>query len=752
MDLSELPNPYDFANPVSDPRLFAGRNDEMDEIRYYLDQGRRAPRPINLAIMGERASGKTSILNMIHFEAQNRGYCVVRVDLDEGDAQTQLGFFCKLFDAVVTEAAAAAGAYGGLDGDTYDTYRNMVDAYEIPEKRLFCPFLFPIQYAKAMNAGNVSAVVSDAALKRDLANIQRELNRPVAVLFDECDVLTKSRVHLQKLRNVFMNTPGFMLVVTGTPALFPLMDDVFSPIVRQFKKINVHPFGELRDTQDCVRKPLESVAIEDPSDLFDFDTFEAVRDIHDISGGRPYEIRLICHFLFRRVQEGRADRMRLTLSTLDDVRRELQTSQDVSTRPVISAVRGFDEGQLSALRLLCACNGRADFDKIWFAEYVFHGEKRWAKESLQNHLRTFEQMGVLSTEGGAIRFSGDDFDRIYCKYLARSVKVPLAIQDLPYEFLLTMSLRSLVVRSLELGWSDVDQSILQLTMSGQNRADLEPVAMAMLDEREESDPFQSTPRIAEKLYWHSIDFRGRPRFEVALVTITTPWETVSRIFSCQDPKAPESSGLLDLASILADPSARAVALGGDLTVATDTLPVIPIETLVRKVEQSGNARMRDSLFREHAQRMHDAYVEARDVEKARFHAQLAYRYDADPSDPGAANNLGYLFMVTDDLPRARKLLEKAATSREEGRSPGLAVYNLGIVEAKEGNLQGALAQFRAAIDEIGTVQKRARQMDCLVVPRIAEDEARLEFVELFQPDLLDTAQSAVLAVEELLRT
>src|SRR5215216_2866936 len=90
MDYSSLPNPYDFANPVNDPSLFAGRVSEMDEVKYYLNHAKTADRPINLAIIGDRASGKTSILNMIQYEAQRRGFCVVRVDLDETDGHSQL--------------------------------------------------------------------------------------------------------------------------------------------------------------------------------------------------------------------------------------------------------------------------------------------------------------------------------------------------------------------------------------------------------------------------------------------------------------------------------------------------------------------------------------------------------------------------------------------------------------------------------------------------------------------------------------
>ena len=142
IDFSKVQNPFDFSNPVGDPEVFAGRKTELADIRYYLDQGSRSARPINLAVLGGRASGKTSLLNMIEDGALKRGYCVVRIDLDEGDTTSQLAFFLKIFDSLVT-TACRDGAFGGLTGKTYETYRNLVDAFEVPEDKTFCTFIFP---------------------------------------------------------------------------------------------------------------------------------------------------------------------------------------------------------------------------------------------------------------------------------------------------------------------------------------------------------------------------------------------------------------------------------------------------------------------------------------------------------------------------------------------------------------------------------------------------------------------------------
>ncbi|MCK4818592.1 hypothetical protein KA005_22670, partial [bacterium] len=341
----------------------------------------------------------------------------------EGDVRTELAFFYKIFDSVLT-TACLQGAYEGIKGKTYDTYRDMVDAYEIPEDRTFCSFVFPIQYAKTMASGNAGAPISETNFRNDLTNIREQLKLPIILIFDECDVLAKSRVHLEKLRNIFMNTPGFMLAITGSPSLFPLMDEVFSPIIRQFKKVHLEPFKELEETKACIRKPLESIGIADPTEIFDFEKRPDIYEIHDLSGGRPYEIQLLCHVMFRRVQEGRAKHMQLTLDVLDDLRMELESFHDVAARPVLAAIRSLDRKGLSALRILCACNDYATFEQLWFAEFIYRGQKRWTKERLLEQLNLFQEKQIISIEDDVISFAGDDFDRVYTKYLSRKYRAP----------------------------------------------------------------------------------------------------------------------------------------------------------------------------------------------------------------------------------------------------------------------------------------------------------------------------------------
>jgi hypothetical protein len=57
MDIGKLPNPFDYANPIRDTSLFAGRQAELSRIFYTVRQVSTAHPVAYLAITGERAAG-----------------------------------------------------------------------------------------------------------------------------------------------------------------------------------------------------------------------------------------------------------------------------------------------------------------------------------------------------------------------------------------------------------------------------------------------------------------------------------------------------------------------------------------------------------------------------------------------------------------------------------------------------------------------------------------------------------------------
>ncbi|MDF5739194.1 MULTISPECIES: hypothetical protein [unclassified Nostoc] len=726
-EFSKFHNPYDFSNPVLDIDVFAGREKELQEIRYYLEQAKTAPQPINLALLGQRASGKTSLLNITEIEGNLRNFCTVRIDLDEGDAETQFAFFYKLFDGLLL-AACEFGAFGGIHGKTYDTYLNVINAYKIPENSSFCPFIFPTQYAKAMSSDNINMSLSDNSYKRDLRAIQKELNKPVLLLFDECNVLSQSRVHLEKIRNIFMNLPGYMLVFTGTPDLFPVIDQIFSPIIRQFKKINIVEFETKEETKDCVRKPLEKLGIL-PEEIFDVETYRDVSEIHDLSGGRPYEIQLICHFLFRRIQKKQSTKMKLNLSVLEEVRRELENFQDISTRPILSKIRNLNKKQLQALKLLTASCKNANFEQLWTIEYVFNAEINWSRNDLEQEYQYLLKESIIRfhNEGNEIDFNGDDFDKIYAKYLARERKVSLGLSNRPLELLIDMKI-DFVKKDIE----GLKQIELFLVSSTGNLRNLLWNNMSLNNDDVFDDPALGIP-----LYKAMLDYRDNETIPVVSVKFDLDWLKVKFWYYPEKPSF--INAIDDLIQKLAVIKARTHEINGDLTIELENVKLIPVEILTNKIQELYDEKYKNILTSYHVRKVFIEYLHKNNSKEALFNCELAYYYSS--SDIHIQINLSYLFLVNDNVDKAKNLLQTALQNGIlDSELLALANYNMGIAEIKSSNVIASLEQINLCIEISQNLECSDRICLCLLIPKI--NNGQIIFAEVREKDLLEVACEA----------
>ncbi|MFZ0886891.1 MAG: hypothetical protein WA005_00425 [Candidatus Binataceae bacterium] len=746
VDLSTLPNPYDFANPVSDETLFFGRKTELAEIRYYLDLGKMVARPINLAILGPRASGKTSLLNMTEKEAERRGFCTVRVNLDEGDIQTELRFFHKLFDSVLT-GACQHGAFGGTRARTYEIYLDMVNAYAVPSDpdHSFTPFLFPISYAKAMAAGNLQMPLSDFAYVNDLKVISQVTEQPILVLFDEGNVLARSRVHLEKLRNIFMNLSRFMIVITGTPDLFPVMDDVFSPMVRQFKRIVVREFKNRHETIDCVLEPLRKIRVPF-SQIRQIAPIGGIQEIHELSNGRPYEVQLVCHVLFRRLQSRRAATMSLDLGALDEIRRELETSQSLAERPVLNQVRTLTPRELSALEWSLARLG-AKFEDLWLQEYFLHGEALWKKDRLRQYVDAFVAQRLLRLEDGVLRFEGDDFEKLYVRYLARERRVKPETPEVyaPPEAAASFRVSLVLARHLELvpfSLPDASGELLEL----------QEVLEALADAGRARDVFVEYPLSAVRVYFIMLRYRSAERIPMVEVSVSFPGCKASNLYYARDPGEADRVALG--VTRLEEFRERCEEIGGDFAAVKRELPVVASGRLIQRREQTANRSLKASIIRQHVMEMAEKYGEMRDKDEALFHAKLACDSLADLA-ASEINNVGYVFLASEEFQRARELFMEAIRRYDsDPEQPQvwrqLPLYNLAITEIRAGNMATGLSGLELCVAQLGAKGEGEMPCSCLFIPRYEEGQILVD--ERFdEPDLKAVAAEALTNLKQALQ-
>lgn len=730
-------NPYDFANPVSDESLFVGRSSELVDIEYYLAQASAAPRATNIALLGPRAAGKTSLLNMIELRARRRGMCVARIDLNESDVENALGFFFKVFDAALSgvcdhERLASDGTrrlcFGGPGAKTYQTYLDMVSAYQVPEDSTFCSFLFPVQYAKAMAANAVNARVSDHNLRKDFSLVAKEAGVPIALLFDECNVLAKSRSLLEMLRNVFMNTPGYFLVFTGTPDLFPVMDEVFSPIVRQFKKVPVACLADRNETYECIAAPLRRIGLTDV--VRDLKTV-IVEDVERLTGKRPYEIQLLCHVMFRAMQRGTADHMALSVEVLDAVLAELSQGQDLSQRPILRALRTLSVSELKLAGRLFACAPSVTVEQFWFADYI-SGVEGALKAELLALVAKLKGIGLLD-ESEVFRFQGDDFDRIYSKYYAKKRGVDLSFQGVTFPFLLGLAIGSAVPRLL---------GFLLGRIGDEDSPSGEEVAAAISDPKLLVELFERHPRDAPGVYSLVLESvqASHKSLRVISCDVESPWSRHRFTFALME----EAEALDEGGPPLLEISARAKELGGSLAVSFYRVGLPAYDAFVSTLNTEASDGLCRRIAGRHFGQMTYAYLEG-DRDAARRHGELGLAYSRS-FDSSEVSNYAYVLLSCGEYDDARRVLGLISDQLEA--QGGLPLFNLAVLDSVSGKYAQAKAQFERVRQVVAASPGGRCDCACLLVPRAGTSGVVLD--EEMSPELGDAAQRARDAVESLM--
>jgi hypothetical protein len=108
-------------------------------------------------------------------------------------------------------------------------------------------------------------------------------------------------------------------------------------------------------------------------------------------------------------------------------------------------------------------------------------------------------------------------------------------------------------------------------------------------------------------------------------------------------------------------------------------------------------------------------------------------------------------MSTGHLDKARELFGKSISTTSEDSSPtypALPYYNLGILEAKCGNIKNAFKNVELCLKKMETVEIKDGECACLFIPETINGE--LKFKEINRPDILISAQKAKKQFENFL--
>ena len=428
----ERQNPYDYTNAVTDMAVFAGRQKEIEEIEYCLNLSlHRRPVYMNMALIGERASGKTSLLNKARHLADAKGFLTAKINLDNSVVQNDINFFAEIINGIMLEGCRR-GMYDGLTGRVYQTFRVMQDMLTLDASVVNMAHVrlqFPALYIGTTLRKEYDRPIPQHILLHDFCELYREAQErgipAIVLLFDECDLFSLNETLLQKIRNLFSECKGYVLVFAGTEKMFPKLQEVFSPVPRQFKKIPVGNFSSKREVMECVLKPL---ATWETTLL----TEETLSDLDSLSGGNPYELQLVCFYMYQRYEREQTDHLAISREVLENVYSELERLQKKGEYKAIDLTRELTEAEVRFLSKFLRFENLT-IPEILVYEHICSSlhevpiEKESPLERTRSNFLTtvepFSQRGlvIVDSDNDQVTLAGDAFEKLYMKYHVRAV-------------------------------------------------------------------------------------------------------------------------------------------------------------------------------------------------------------------------------------------------------------------------------------------------------------------------------------------
>lgn len=327
-----MKNPYNIGIPIRDEWQLAGREAELERIDDCLDQAVEGA-CTNIAVVGELGMGKTSLLNVVGCHARVRGILPVKVALESEMAQNEMTFFREVYDKILSEGVKL-GMLRGFEPSAQLVRKQLDRAYMGEEGAIPLPLRFPRMFAECISTNTILPVMT-SMLKSDFEFIASEARRAnvraIALLLDDCDCITKAL--LEKLKSLVTDVDGYFVCLTGSDKMLDVWDEVLSPMPKIFFRINLLPFPDERAITKCVRKPLEKAKYRDlkiDSGLY--------AELYALTGGNPYEVQILCHFMYQRLAKGESKTMSLHPSVLETMVEQLEFE-----RPHITEERSFQK-------------------------------------------------------------------------------------------------------------------------------------------------------------------------------------------------------------------------------------------------------------------------------------------------------------------------------------------------------------------------------------------------------------------------
>ena len=238
----------------------------------------------------------------------------------------------------------------------------------------------------------------------------------VLFMLDEAHRLGKSLDLTQQLRHVFRESSQCGLIFAGERELSQMFTDPSAPFYLQARVIPVGNFMTKSDIAECALLPLA----ENERPLMSPMT---VDHLYRLSHGKPNQIRLICHSIYRRYLKNEQRDLNIAIEALDEVLDNIQASYEAEydLKKRVDMIKRLPSVDLEILYLITRYPEWHPQDVIALDE-AFRGEKTSVRamnrrdRRLKEKWKTFVDMGLLQDNTDRYMLAGDEFLQLYLRF------------------------------------------------------------------------------------------------------------------------------------------------------------------------------------------------------------------------------------------------------------------------------------------------------------------------------------------------
>ncbi|MEZ0095837.1 glycosyltransferase [Streptacidiphilus sp. EB129] len=693
MDLASLPNPYNYRNPVRKPALFAGRTGEISAIKYELQQATVDQPTSYVAVHGQRAAGKTSLLNQAEHIARSMNILPVRVELVPSDT-TPIAFYRKVYEELVATIAAAS-TIDMPTPVTPTTVRRILGGTSPAVD-------FPLEFPEALALAGPDGAVPESALRADLTYFVQSIKMPIVLLIDEAHLIAGDPDVLSILRALGNRLNGFVIVLAGTSDLLGRIVGVFSPLLRQFREIKIERFVEHADISSCILQPLKEIGLNGGC----FEDFRSVvSEVSRLTDGNPYEIQLYCHEMFARYQMDPGSNMSLTTELLEGVRSRMEAGRNILDRPLIRLARSLSPKRLDVFNALCAGLGHVTVDEAWFA-YRLLGDAEVSKEYFYK-FRNQQILDDVLVDSDVIDLTDETelFDEVYARLWTISKGKRGRKQLMGRRTFKQLLTANLAVALAEISAKAAPARLLEKCCVNMKPRELE-IAIEIFSADSTEDGLR-TPIVAQSLHYEILTAGVPKLLDIAAVHCTFE-ETTAVQWVC-------SSGVNDFDlskdANFCEFARRVRSLNGELSIDVQRVK-LKTHAQISEWERSRSAGIRHSLSHSYISASFSAY------ESGLFDAALSYferSFELDPSWT-AANNAAYVSLLLMDADSALLWADVGLKLSGAPENVALTSYNAAMAHLLNRSYGTARQLLMKASEDVKSAPLSRYQMRAMVVP------------------------------------